>query len=424
MNVSPAEPRDPDTPPGAQPVRVRLVPDVLECDLRWETSLAMFKRSPLRFIRSPRSSDRDALAIQAVYSDVPLLPYRQKVIDSLRSQKHAGRQLVLESELPAPLTQAIADHLRLFDRIETVRPAPRKPRGSVRPLVQAMRPHQWLKNLLLLLPLILAHQLTDGRRLVLGILAFFAMSFCASAVYILNDLVDLSSDRRHATKRHRPFASGQAAIPTGLLLALSSLVLGLVLGLVVSMRFEAMLLAYLALTTAYTFWLKRRMLIDVMVLAGLYTGRIIAGAVAVNVPLTLWLLAFSMFLFLSLAFVKRYSELIHVEHAGGEDLAGRGYRVSDLRIIESVGPASGYLCVFVFCQYLDSPMVRSLYARPHVLWLVAPLLLYWVTRIWFVARRRELHQDPVVYAIADRVSQLTGLLAALVVLAAGPLRPS
>jgi 4-hydroxybenzoate polyprenyltransferase len=418
-----SEPRDPDLSAGAPPVRVRLVPDLLACDLRWETSLAMFKRSPIRFLRAPRSSHTDALAIQAIYADIELLPFRQKVIDSLRSQKHAGRQIVLESDLPTPLTQAISEHLRLFDEIETVPPSPRKPRGSAPALVRAMRPHQWLKNLLLLLPLILAHQVTDARRLLLGILAFFAMSFCASAVYILNDLVDLSSDRRHTAKRHRPFASGQASIPAGLFLALCSLIFGLALGAVVSLQFDAMLLAYLVLTTAYTFWLKRRMLIDVMVLAGLYTGRIIAGAVAVNVPLTLWLLAFSMFLFLSLAFVKRYSELIHVEHAGGEDLAGRGYRVSDLRIIESVGPASGYLSVFVFCQYLDSPIVHSLYARPQILWLVAPLLLYWVTRIWFVARRRELHQDPVVYAIADRVSQLTGLLAVATVLAAGPLRP-
>jgi 4-hydroxybenzoate polyprenyltransferase len=416
-------PRDPHSPPGPDPVRVRLVPDLLACDLRWETSLAMFKRSPVRFLRSPRSAHTDALAIQTIYADIPLLPYRQKAIESLRSQRHAGRQLILETDLPAPLAQAIADHLRLFDQIESIAPTPHKPRENVRGLLRAARPHQWLKNLLLLLPLILAHQLTDTRRLLLGILAFFAMSFCASAVYILNDLIDLSSDRRHAAKRNRPFASGQASIPAGLLVALGSLLLGLAIGAVVSGRFEAMLLAYLILTSAYTFWLKRRMLVDVMVLAGLYTGRIIAGAIAVQVPLTLWLLAFSMFLFLSLAFVKRYSELIHVEHAGGEDLAGRGYRISDLRIIESVGPASGYLSVFVFCQYLDSPVVRSLYARPQVLWLVAPLLLYWVTRIWFVARRRELHQDPVVYAIADRVSQLTGLLSAAVVLAAGPLRP-
>jgi 4-hydroxybenzoate polyprenyltransferase len=180
----------------------------------------------------------------------------------------------------------------------------------------------------------------------------------------------------------------------------------------------ALLTVYFALSTVYSLWFKKRLLVDVMALAALYTFRIIAGAEAVQVPLTMWLLAFSMFFFLSLAFVKRYSELIQVEDAGGERISGRGYRVSDLRIIESVGPASGYLSVLVFCNYLDSQLVRTLYARPNVLWLAAPLLLYWVTRIWFVARRRLLHDDPIIWALTNRVSVMTGLLVAAVVLAA------
>jgi 4-hydroxybenzoate polyprenyltransferase len=171
---------------------------------------------------------------------------------------------------------------------------------------------------------------------------------------------------------------------------------------------------------AYSLWLKTRLLVDVMVLAGLYTLRIIAGAQAVDVPLTMWLLAFSMFVFLSLAFVKRYSELIEAEHLGGEEACGRNYRVSDLRIIEAVGPASGYLAVVVFCNYLNSDMVRNLYRHPQVLWLVAPLLLYWLTRVWFLARRRAMHEDAILFALHDRVSILTAVLSILVVIAAGP----
>lgn len=293
-------------------------------------------------------------------------------------------------------------------------------KGPARPpsFVMALRPHQWVKNLLILLPLVLAHQVTNFPKLAAGILAFWSASFCASSVYILNDLMDLESDRRHPTKRLRPLAAGTLSISAGLILAAAMLLGAFAIALVLPWKFQALLAIYFVLSTAYSLWLKRRLLVDVMALAALYTFRIIAGAEAVNVPLTMWLLAFSMFFFLSLAFVKRYSELIQVEDAGGEKISGRGYRVSDLRIIESVGPASGYLSVLVFCNYLDSQLVRILYPRPHVLWLVAPLLLYWITRVWFVARRRLMHDDPIIYAIRDPVSQLTGVLAAIVVLTA------
>lgn len=289
----------------------------------------------------------------------------------------------------------------------------------IRPLIVAMRPHQWAKNLLLLLPLILSHHVTDGYRVAAAVIAFCAMCLCASGVYILNDLLDIESDRRHATKRTRPFASGEASVSAGIVLAAVAEIVAFAVAIpLLPWKFTALLALYFLLTTSYSVWLKRRLLIDVMVLAGLYTLRIIAGAQAVQVTLTMWLLAFSMFFFLSLAFVKRYSELIQVEHVGGEELKGRGYRVSDLRIIEAVGPASGYLSVLVFCNYLNSDMVRSLYLRPQVLWLVAPLLLYWITRVWFLARRRMMHEDAILFAARDMVSWLTGLAAALIVLAA------
>jgi 4-hydroxybenzoate polyprenyltransferase len=291
--------------------------------------------------------------------------------------------------------------------------------AQARALLAAMRPHQWMKNLLLFLPLVLSHQLTNRHRLSAAIVAFVAMCLCASGVYIFNDLLDIESDRRHATKRHRPFASGRSSVRAGIVLAMVLLAAAFAISaLLLPWRFTALLALYLALTTAYSLWLKTRLLVDVMVLAGLYTLRIIAGAQAVDVPLTMWLLAFSMFVFLSLAFVKRYSELIEAEHLGGEEACGRNYRVSDLRIIEAVGPASGYLAVVVFCNYLNSDMVRSLYSHPQVLWLVAPLLLYWLTRVWFLARRRAMHEDAILFALHDRVSILIAVVAAIIVLAA------
>lgn len=286
-------------------------------------------------------------------------------------------------------------------------------------LIRAMRPHQWMKNLLLFLPLVLSHQVGDRHKLAAALLAFAAMCLCASAAYIFNDLRDIESDRRHPTKRLRAFASGKVSVHGGIVLAVVALVAAFALSsLLLPWRFTALLGLYFVLTTTYSLWLKSRLLVDVMVLAGLYTLRIIAGAQAVDVPLTMWLLAFSMFVFLSLAFVKRYSELIEAEHSGEEEARGRNYRVSDLRIIEAVGPASGYLAVVVFCNYLNSDIVRSLYRHPQVLWLMAPLLLYWLTRLWFLARRRILHEDAILFALHDRVSILTALVAVIVVLIA------
>ncbi|HSZ58677.1 MAG TPA: UbiA family prenyltransferase [Tepidisphaeraceae bacterium] len=300
-------------------------------------------------------------------------------------------------------------------------PSARPATRQILALLQATRPHQWTKNSLLLLPLLMSHQVGNLQKLTAGILAFIAMCFCSAGVYIFNDLLDMESDRRHPTKRLRPFASGRASVRAGIVLAVVALIAAFAISaMLLPWRFTALLALYLALTTAYSLWLKTRLLVDVMVLAGLYTLRIIAGAQAVDVPLTMWLLAFSMFVFLSLAFVKRYSELIEAEHLGGEEACGRNYRVSDLRIIEAVGPASGYLAVVVFCNYLNSDMVRNLYRHPQVLWLVAPLLLYWLTRVWFLARRRAMHEDAILFALRDRVSILTAVLSILVVMAAGP----
>jgi len=209
----------------------------------------------------------------------------------------------------------------------------------------------------------------------------------------------------------------------GVALSLLLLIASIALAGFVPRQFLGWLLIYLILTNAYSFWLKRKLLVDVILLAGLYTLRIIAGAVAVEVELTMWLLAFSMFFFLSLAFAKRYSELMQVEAAGEEHVRGRGYQVRDLRIIESVGPTSGYLAVAVFCNYVsdfqrhDSP-VAGLYIHPRLLWMIAPVLLYWITRIWFIARRRDLHDDPIIFAVRDTRSHICGWLTIGIILLA------
>ncbi|MDB5289923.1 MAG: Decaprenyl-phosphate phosphoribosyltransferase [Phycisphaerales bacterium] len=417
---------------------------------------------------------------QRVKVDVALLPYRQDVLEFLREQRQSDRRLVLATASHRSVARAVADHLGIFDEIVAsddenllgeaklaelekrfgagkfdyvgdsasdvclwkaarrayvVAPGrkllgraaavctPHRvfERADVRNAIfKALRPHQWVKNLLLLVPLILAHKLGDGHKVLAGAFAFLAFSLCASAIYILNDLLDLESDRRHPTKRRRPFASGKLSVQTGMALSAGLLAMSFGISLLVPWQFRGLLAVYLVLTTAYSFWLKRKLLVDVILLSVLYTHRIISGAAAVDVPLTMWLLAFSMFFFLSLAFAKRYSELIQVEDSGEEHIKGRGYEVRDLRVIESVGPTSGYLAVLVFCNYLDSPVVRDLYpgGRHLLLWLVAPVLLYWITRVWFIARRRQLHDDPIIFAIRDRRSHICGIVAGLIVLVA------
>ena len=288
-------------------------------------------------------------------------------------------------------------------------------------LLRTLRVHQWSKNALLLLPLLLSHQVTDLDRVLKGLLGFIAFSLAASAVYTVNDLLDLDSDRQHPYKRLRPLAAGLVPIPVAFAivpLAIASSVV--IAAALLPGLFAGILLLYFVTATAYSFTLKRIAILDVLVLAGLYTLRVLAGAVATHVPVSAWFLAFSMFFFLSLAFVKRYAEL---RLAGGEGevqdyLLARGYVVGDLDLLRSVGAASGYLAVAVLALYINSPEVHILYQRPAVLWLIGPLLLYWITRVWFLAHRGRMRGDPVVFALSDRPSYvLAGLVAALLIVA-------
>jgi len=280
---------------------------------------------------------------------------------------------------------------------------------SVRPYIKALRPHQWLKNVLVFLPVLAAHQL-DAQALLPALLAFVAFSLVASSVYVLNDLLDLAADRAHPRKKDRPFASGSIPIAHGTWMAAGLLFMGAVLAAVLGGDFLLVMLGYYLLTTAYSFYLKRRIVIDICVLAGLYTTRIVAGGVATGIPLSVWLLAFSVFFFLSLAAVKRQAELIDSAERGNLDANGRGYRVDDLPIITMVAIGAGYVSVLVMTLYVNAPAVMDLYGRPEALWGVCAVLLYWITRTVLITHRGQMHDDPVVYAARDRISQICFLI--------------
>ncbi len=287
-------------------------------------------------------------------------------------------------------------------------------------LIRCLRPHQWCKNLLVALPLLAAHRLGDAQAWLAVALAFMSFSLAASAMYVLNDLRDVASDRLHPNKCHRPIASGEMSQSHAVaLLAICLLVSVLIALLFLPRAFLACLAAYLVITTAYSMGLKRLLMLDVLTLASLYALRMLAGGAAVDVRLSPWLLAFSMFMFLSIAFVKRYAELRALDLAGEghrESAPGRAYEVGDLDLIRTLGPTSGYMAVLVFALYLNSDDALLLYPHVDWLWLICPVLLYWVTRLWFAAQRGRMHHDPVIFALTDPASYAAG---AAVLAAAG-----
>jgi 4-hydroxybenzoate polyprenyltransferase len=283
---------------------------------------------------------------------------------------------------------------------------------------RVFRVHQYLKNLLLFVPLAAAHQISQVHSISLLMLAFASFSLCASSVYITNDLIDLESDRLHPRKCHRPFAAGLVPIKYGVMLMPISLLTSLALASLVGYHFLAWLIAYFAITLAYSLRLKRYVLIDCLALATLYTLRIIAGAAAVSIALSFWLLAFSIFLFLSLAFVKRYAELeVQIIH-GNSRAHGRGYHVEDAPLIQTLGISAGYAAVLVLALYLNSEAVMNLYATPQLIWLAIPLMLFWVSWMWMKAHRGEMHDDPIVFAIQDKTCLVIGLLLGMTFVAA------
>jgi 4-hydroxybenzoate polyprenyltransferase len=273
-------------------------------------------------------------------------------------------------------------------------------------LLRAMRPHQWAKNALLFVPLLTAHKFT-GEALISALTAFVAFCLCASSVYVTNDLVDLAHDRAHHRKRLRPFAAGDLSVPFGRAFALLLLLLAVAVAVAVNPIFLAVLGAYYALTLAYSFGLKRLLMIDVVALAGLYGVRVVAGAAAIAVPLSEWLISFSLFLFLALALVKRAEELGRLPERAGSVAPGRSYRRADLPIVLAMAAVSGFVAVLVLALYLASPQVARMYASPYFLWGCGVVLVYWFGRILILTGRGEMHDDPVLFALTDRASWAT-----------------
>jgi len=404
--------------------------------------------------------------------DPGLLPYRSKFVQYLQEQRAQGRCLVLATASDQRIAKEVAGHLGIFDAVlasdgntnlvgerkrerlvnqfgtrgfdyagndsldlkvwSSARKAllvSSKPRlaravANLAPIqdifearrpglsdyFNSLRPQQWLKNLLVFVVLCAAHRFYEPALWGKAIIVFIAFCCCASSGYLVNELFDLSADRHHPTKRLRPFAAGRIPVSYALTMIPILIVLGCLLGLAVSRLVVGILLLYYVLTLMYSVYLKRVPLLDVVVLAGLYTLRIVAGAVAVSIPLSGWLLAFSMFLFISLAFVKRYSELMVMRSVEGDHAKARGYENSDAELLASKGTASGYIAVLVLALYIMSGTAKALYGRHEVIWFLCPLLLYWVGYLWLVAHRGTMHDDPFVFALRDRTSRILVLL--------------
>ena len=322
----------------------------------------------------------------------------------------------------------------------TVLPAPGSTHtggGVVWALVRSMRFHQWSKNLLLFVPIVAGHRWADRAAIIGACVAFVVWGLMASAVYLFNDIYDIEADRAHPEKCRRPLASGQLGLTTAVIASLVLGISGIILaGAVLTPQLGPTvpitrwwLLGYTCLSMAYVFYLKRRLLVDVLALATLYTMRIMAGGAATGILISHWLLAFSMFFFASLAFAKRYTEISAQTSGSADLLPGRGYQAKDLDVLRVVGPTNGYLAIFVLAIYINGLMTPGLapttapgsppaYGHPEYLWLACPLLAYWVTRIWFIANRGQLHHDPVVFALRDPRSYFIGALCLAVVFAA------
>ena len=410
--------------------------------------------------------------------DSESLPYNEELIQFLREERASGRKLVLATASDAKYAQAVARHLGLFDDVlasdgqvnlkrhrkaaalvraygekgfdyagdsradlpvwskaaksiaVNVSPAVvenlrqvtevervfNSPTGGLKDYIRAIRLTQWLKNLLVFVPLMMAHLVGELSMVINALIAFVAFGFCASSVYLLNDLLDIAQDRKHPSKRKRPLAAGTISIQSAVALIPVLLLLGLGLALLLPLAFLGILGIYYVLTLGYSLRLKRVAFLDVLVLALLYTLRIVAGAAAVSEIPSFWLLAFSTFLFLSLALVKRYTEFQTVQSSDGLD--GRSYHAADKETIAQFGASSGLISVLVLALYINSDTVTIMYSNPQFLWGMCPPLMYIVGRVWLLARRGVMHDDPLVFAIRDLRSQGCVAFAALALLAA------
>jgi 4-hydroxybenzoate polyprenyltransferase len=309
---------------------------------------------------------------------------------------------------------------RLLARAQAVQPniAPLPgPGPDWRSYFMALRAHQWLKNLLVFVAVLAGHRFESDILMRAGA-AFVAFSLIASSVYLLNDLLDLGADRAHPRKRNRPFASGRVPISHAPPLLIALLGGGLAIAAWLGPAFFGTVLVYYAATTAYSLKLKRLPVIDVSVLAGLYTLRVVAGGIVADIPLSVWLIAFSLFLFFSIAAVKRQAELVDAARLGGLQIRGRGYRADDVPLVSQMATSSGYVAVLVVALYVTSDTVARLYSQPAILLGICPILLYWVSRMTLMAHRGQMHDDPLVFAARDRVSLCCALVIGVLVVVA------
>ncbi|MCU6498857.1 UbiA family prenyltransferase [Rugamonas sp. A1-17] len=329
--------------------------------------------------------------------------------DDLPVWQHAGRIAV------ANASAAVLNGARKLGPVEVVAAAPH---SALRASLKALRPHQWLKNILIFIPLAMSHRLADTSLLQQSLLAFLSFGLCASSVYVLNDMLDIESDRAHHRKKTRPFASGALPIPLGAALMCGTLALSIALLLLLPPLFAVMMAIYYTTTLAYSFRLKRQVVVDIMLLSGLYTIRILAGSAATGIVPSFWLLSFSIFIFLSLALVKRYAEMQALAVRAKRVTSGRGYSVDDLAVLLALGAASGFSAIQVLALYINSPEINSMYRHPQFLWIIMPMMLYWISRIWLKTHRGEMHDDPVVFAAKDWQSLVIGVAVFAVALAA------
>lgn len=288
--------------------------------------------------------------------------------------------------------------------------------GTLKYGVLTLRPHHWLKNLLLFVPTLAAHDFRIGS-FVAPFVAFLSFCSCSSAGYMLNDLIDLKHDQAHPYKRNRPLAAGRITRNEAAVVGLAVLALAIAFAILLPPLFLGFLAAYLGITLTYSTWIKRVMIVDVVVLACLYGIRVLAGGVALNRPVSSWLIAFSLFLFFNLALIKRCSELVDIARRGTSIVMGRGYALSDLPVLQSLAAASGLVAVLVFALYVDSSAVTTLYRHPTRLWLICVVLIAWISRMLLLTARGEMHHDPIVFAARDRFSlaalAITTVIAAL-----------
>lgn len=458
------------------PLAVDLDGTLIKGDLFIEAILRFVFANPLRaftllfWMMKGRAYAKAKLA-EAAPVDATILPYDQRVVDWLKAERASGRTVVLATASDRRAAEAVAEHVGVFDAVfasdgdvnlKSRRKAERlaaafpggfvyagneaadvkvwaKASGAVvanasggivraarkataieetfpptvnkaRALIKAIRPQQWAKNVLVFLPMLVGQGLLDVQAWGNALIAFFALSCAASSVYLVNDASDIDADRRHHRKRNRPFAAGALSPATGLVVSVFLFAAGMGLGALAGVM--PLVLLYLATSTLYTFWLKRVVLVDVFVLACLYTIRILLGGFATGYIASEWLMAFSSFFFLSLALAKRAVEVDTLALKGGGELNRRGYFSRDGQILKMMGLGSGFAAALVLALYLQDDQVATHYAEPFMLWFLPAAIVFWICRLWLMADRGEMHDDPLIFAFRDRTSWVAGAVAA------------